>query len=212
MQNTVRNLCCLLSLSLYLALLAQNAMAEEIKIEKALLPAHTPLTLEFEAYVSTGLFSEQREDFRVHIDAQTAASASLRYESRDPDGVWQEATKTVIANKLHCKALDPWWDSSPIQEKRCELWISRTALQALETRSDAEFLIDVSMRRDNYVSLQYQGRVAYPCIVSGKSTTLPAIVANSSRGDKLIILDQPQNPIVLQIDSSFFRWKLVEIR
>lgn len=169
------------------------------------------LELSYEAYAHYG-FDTRREDFEIKILDTWPAGVSFLYRAFFKGQSIAEGVET-LSSLDNCNKIDPWWD--PVQshhDDRCELWLSQRDYTRLMAQETVYLAIDTEARGDIVLAMNLKTKGLYACEVNGKVLQLPAIYVSSQRGDELILLADPQNPLILSIKSSYFSWKIRRIK
>ncbi|MEK7397468.1 MAG: hypothetical protein AAB116_11085 [Candidatus Poribacteria bacterium] len=79
-------------------------------------------------------------------------------------------------------------------------WVSIEVLRELNDNGFTNIVIDKSVRKDKIVMSKFKNTIIFSVDVNGKKTDLKAMEVTTDKDDKLIILDDPKNPLVLSAD------------
>jgi hypothetical protein len=79
-------------------------------------------------------------------------------------------------------------------------WISKEAFRELRDNGFTAITVDKHIRKDSIVIAELKGVTSFSAKVNGKEAQLQVIEVHTDRGDKLLILDELQNPLVLSAD------------
>ena len=171
------------------------------------------LHIEYDAWVAAGSFNQYvREDYVIDILETWKGGVMFRYTTI------QSALGDIVGIQTltsldDCTVLDPWWSPDEMEyDDRCELWIPGKNLIELLVDNRTFLNIDKLARRDSSVRWEFQKEVSYPCEINHQTVMLKAILVTTSRNDEIIILNDPEYPLILGIDSSYFRWRVRRIR
>lgn len=170
------------------------------------------LVLQYEAYSIIHPYRPPvREDFSIRIAESWAGGVSFKYTSVDENIGAQKGLES-LSSMDDCPNLDPWWDTMEIgHDDRCELWASKRVYMELASTGKSWMNIDTAFRQDTAVRWESVGKVRYLCVVDGQPVLLNAIQIKTSREDEIIMLDDPDNPLILHIKSMYFSWDLRKI-
>ena len=149
-----------------------------------------------------------KENYTVTIDE--IWRYGVRFAYNITQSVLGTATGFQTLSSLDtCSKIDPWWEDNHSDfDDRCELWISRQNYFDLMTDKKTYIAVDTEVRKDSVVRLEFIDYVDFPCTVHNAFTLLPAFRVRSSRNDTFIILDNPDNPLILSAESAYFSWHL----
>ena len=153
-----------------------------------------------------------REDFTIVLREIWRGGVSFQYSTEQK--VLGDARGVLTLSSLDdCRSLDPWWDPDETDsDTRCELWIPRSLYMSLVASGFGHLAVDTIMRRDDPVRWELKGRTRYRCRENGHAVELPALIVHTARNDEFVILDDPDNPLILRAESTYFRWLLREVR
>ena len=171
------------------------------------------LHIEYDAWVSAGsLHQFVREDYVIDILETWKGGVTFRYTIQQ--SALGDSTGTQTLTSLDdCVSLDPWWEPDKVEfDDRCELWIPGKNLIELLVEHKTFLKVDRYARRDSNVRWEFQREVEYPCEINHQTVLLKAVLARTSRNDDIIILNDPEYPLILGIDSSYFKWRVARIR
>lgn len=150
-----------------------------------------------------------RETYEIEIAEKWTGGVIFNYEITQ-SVLGTESGIESLSSLDDCRSLDPWWEPSQTSfDGRCELWISPKHLRELIADGKTYLAVDTLVRKDSAVRWTYEGSQAYRLNVGGKMTSVPAVIATTSRGDRFVILKDFGNPLILQAESSYFSWKLL---
>ena len=168
--------------------------------------------MEYEAWTIVSAYRPMiREDYSIDILETWKGGVSFRYTTKESLMGSQTGIQTLTSMD-DCKTLDPWWEPGKTEyDNRCELWISQRVFNELLVEQKAYLNVDVSGRADSVVAWQFQEHTHYPCEIEGKVVLLKAIRVTTTRNDEIVILNDPDNPLILSIRSSHFQWDIVKI-
>jgi hypothetical protein len=79
-------------------------------------------------------------------------------------------------------------------------WVSIEVLRELNDNGFTNIIIDKSVRKDKIVMAKFKDSTVFSVDLNGKKTDLKAMEVTTDKDDKLIILDDPKNPLVLSAD------------
>ena len=117
-----------------------------------------------------------------------------------PDGSSRSGTYVIDEfDKSHDYGVD-WETENETTPKGTAPWVSREALRELRDNGFTTIIVDKHIRKDAIVIAELKGVTVFTVKVNGKETKLKAIAVSTDKGDKLLILDELQNPLVLSAE------------
>ena len=204
-------------ISLLIALVGMSfgfpAMAQDTSLERSQIELKPGSRMDYEGYsVVSPLRPRVREDFSITIRDQWLNGVSFSY-GLEQKVIGSEQGIQVLSSLDDCGSIDPWWEPMATDfDNRCELWISKKAYRELKGTGKTWLSIDTLVRNDATVRWEIIGEENFPCSVQGIPRLLHAIHIKTNRGDDVLVLDDPNNPLILAIESAYFAWKLISIR
>ncbi len=124
---------------------------------------------------------------------------SLEYDwaVESPDGSSRSGSYLIDAfDKSHDYGID--WTIEGA--KGTAPWVSREVFRELRDNGFTTITVDKYIRKDAIVIAELKGITAFSVKVNGKETLLKAIEVLTDKSDKLLILDELQNPLVLSAE------------
>lgn len=79
-------------------------------------------------------------------------------------------------------------------------WVSSEVLKEIRDSGFTTIAIDQTNRKDTIVMAELKGVTTFNLEINSKKVDLEAIQIQTDKGDKLLILDDLQNPLVLSAD------------
>lgn len=112
------------------------------------------------------------------------------------------------------RSYDPWWtNGQDLVSHHGHMWLSQKACEELLRTGETRFAISVTHRRDREGTLRRVAEVGFDTRVDGHPVTLTALELKSEREDKLVVLADCANPLVLEANMpGIQQWKLKEAR
>ncbi len=151
------------------------------------------------------------ENFAIEILETWVSGITFRYEIEQLV-IGTESGIQSLSSLDTCTAIDPWWDPGETShDSRCEFWIPEKVYRELVVNRISYLSIDTLMRRDTVVRLELQNRTSVKLELNGRPVKVEALVIQTSRNDKLLVLDDPANPLILGMESSYFAWEIVSV-
>lgn len=105
-----------------------------------------------------------------------------------------------ISNLLKSHEYCMNWGSLEKNTTSTEPWVSMEVFDELKQVGMTLIVVDKYVRKDSIVMAELKQNISFPVKVNGINLSLQAIEVFTDKGDKLVILDSPQNPLVLSID------------
>ena len=209
-RNAVRGLSILIGL--LFAFACHVACAQDTSWEYSQLELRPGTQLSYEAYsVVSPLSPRVREDFTITIRDLWPNGVTFLY-ALEQKVIGAEQGMQTLSSLDDCASIDPWWEPMSVDfDNRCELWISKKAFRELKGIGKAWLSVDTLVRNDSTVRWEMPVSVQFPCKVNGVPRLLRALRVKTNRGDDVIVLDDPQNPLILAIESAYFAWKLLSV-
>lgn len=93
-----------------------------------------------------------------------------------------------------------WSPTSETITKSTFPWISYEVFQELRDNGFSTIVVDKDVRKDAIVMSELKGIASFAVDVNGKKMNLKAMEVSTDKGDKLLILDELQNPLVLSAE------------
>jgi len=124
---------------------------------------------------------------------------SLEYDwaIESSDGSSNSGTYMIDAfDKSHDYGIDWTMEAA----KGTAPWVSREVFRELRDNGFTTITVDKYIRKDAIVIAELKGITAFTVKVNGKETHLKAIEVLTDKSDKLLILDELQNPLVLSAE------------
>lgn len=116
------------------------------------------------------------------------------------DGNSSSGTYVIDAfGKSHDYGVD-WTIEAAEAAKGTAPWVSREVFRELRDNGFTTITVDKYIRKDAIVIAELKGITAFTVKVNGKETHLKAIEVLTDKSDKLLILDELQNPLVLSAE------------
>ena len=112
------------------------------------------------------------------------------------------------------RSYDPYWtNGQDLVSHHGHMWLSQRACEELTRTGETRFAISVTHRHDKEGVLRRVGEVGFDTRVDGQPVTLTALELKSDREDKLVVLADCANPLVLEANMpGIQQWKLSEAR
>ncbi len=185
------------------------AYAQETSLERSQIDLKPGLRLDYEGYsVVSPLRPRVREDFIITIRDLWLNGVSFSY-ALEQKVIGTEQGIQTLSSLDDCGSIDPWWEPMSTDfDNRCELWISKKAYRELKGTGKSWLSVDTLVRNDATVRWELIGEENFPCTIQGIPRLLHALHIQTNRGDDIFVLDDPNNPLILAIDSAYFAWKL----
>ena len=188
-----------------------TAFAQNTQLERSQIELKANMRLNYEAYVVHPLRPKVREDFTITIRDLWPNGISFGY-AMEQAVIGADQGIQTLSSLDDCTSIDPWWEPMATDfDNRCELWISKKAFRELKGSGKAWISVDTLMRNDATVRWEIVGPERFRCTVQGIPMLLRSLHLKTNRGDDVIVLDDPQNPLILSIESAYFSWKLTSI-
>ena len=194
-------------------LLSHSLMAQEPTwLEHRQFDLKPGMKLVYEAYSSGNIMGQRiREDYAITIRDLWLNGVTFQYALNQKVLGYEQGLQT-LSSLDDCASIDPWWEPSAMDfDDRCELWISKKAFRELKGMGKAWLNVDTVMRNDTTVRWEFLAIVQYSCNVDGIPRIFRALLLKTNRGDDVVVLDDPQNPLILSIKSAYFEWKIIAI-
>ena len=93
-----------------------------------------------------------------------------------------------------------WEATEETAPKGTAPWLSREAFRELRDNGFTTITVDKHVRRDAMLIAELKGVTAYPVKINGKDSKLKAIEVLTDKRDKLLVLDELKNPLVLSAE------------
>ena len=209
------------SISLLLATALSTApSAETVLLKLRPLPLQEGLELEY----ATKQRHPRRDNFtsRVRIvnieEGRHSEPSRVRFHWEITDknrrGAQSEMGHITTTGIPQGRSYDPWWtDGEDIVTSHNHMWLSQAACRELAQRGETRFAISVTHRNDKEVALKVVGEVTFETRIDGHPASLAAVELKSARNDTLIVLNDCENPLVLQANiPGVHQWRLVNVR
>ncbi|MFC1716162.1 hypothetical protein ACFL6S_20995 [Candidatus Poribacteria bacterium] len=117
-----------------------------------------------------------------------------------PDGSSRSGTYVIDKfDKSHDYGVD-WGSKEETALSGTAPWVSREAFRELRDNGFTTITVDRHVRKDAIVIAELSGVTIFTVKVNGRETELKAIAVSTDKGDKLLILDELQNPLVLSAE------------
>lgn len=117
-----------------------------------------------------------------------------------PDGNTQSGTfKIASLDKSHNYGVD-WKTGADEASDGTAPWVSKDVFRELKKNGFTTITMNKQIRKDAIVMAEIKGMTKFPVILNGKEEELEAIQVNTDKGDKLLILDEMGNPLVLSAE------------
>jgi len=152
------------------------------------------------------LYVAPTADIIPSLDLSLAAGSSLganalSYKAIEfPDGNSQAGTYKIQSYDKSRDYSVNWEMLSNEASDGTAPWLSKDVFRELKKNGFTAVNINKQLRKDAIVMAELKGMTKFPVILNGKEVKLDAIQLNTDKGDKLIILDEMQNPLVLSAE------------
>ena len=179
---------------------------------RATLELKSGTKIDYEAWaIVNPLQPPVREDFWVTIKEIWKGGVTFEYEL-EQKVIGSERGMQNLSSLDECKSLDPWWEPmASAFDDRCELWIPRRVYMELLANQKSWLAVDTLARRDSTVRWELQGKIKFLCEIDGHPILLNALKIKTSREDEFVILNDPDNPLILSAKSTYFSWNVSRI-
>ena len=108
--------------------------------------------------------------------------------------------------------LNPWWIGGEVySQDEGFIWLPTSGYRRLRADGAFEWLLDTIEREDRYLLLQDAGEAVFSCEVRGEVRVLRGRKIISAKGDRLIVLDDVENPLIVSMESTYFSWRLIRV-
>ena len=151
------------------------------------------------------------ENFTLEIMETWTSGVTFKYEIAQMV-IGEESGIQSLSSMDTCAAIDPWWDPGETShDDRCEFWIPAKVYRELVVNHISYLAVDTLMRRDSVVRWELKERTSVKLELNGRPVRVDALVIQTSRNDKIVVLDDPANPLILGMESFYFAWELVSV-
>jgi hypothetical protein len=190
--------------------------AETVLLSRDSVTLHPNVTMDFATEQRIGFVDHYTARITVLTVEERGEKATVRFRwrmfaaSRHP-GYDQsgEVTTTGLADG---SALNGWWGAPKITTADTHLWLSRSACRELLATGQTHYVLDRVKRRDPPLLLQVTGTQKFPVEIDGKPREVPALTITSTRADRLVMMADCKNPLVLEIDApKLYRARLTRV-
>ncbi len=151
------------------------------------------------------------ENFALEILETWTAGITFKYEVNQ-QVIGTDTGIQTLSSLDTCTTLDPWWDPGETSfDDRCEFWIPASTYRELLVNHKSYLSIDTLARKDAVVRWEQTGKTHFSVKINGRPVLVEALVIHTSRNDDIMIMNDPDNPLILAIQSTFFAWELVSV-
>ena len=188
-----------------------NEPAEESVIQTTM-PMGPGTRLEFRASATDHPMRPMvEENFVLEILETWTAGITFKYEVNQKV-LGTETGIQTLSSLDTCTTLDPWWDPGETSfDDRCEFWIPAKVYRELLVNHKSYLSIDTLARRDSVVRWEQTGKTHFSVEINGRPVLVEALVVHTSRNDDIMIWNNPANPLILAIQSTYFAWELKSV-
>ena len=198
------------------------ALKEEVKEKeiKTPLPSPTPetiipvrsgLNITLECYEKDNEISENYECV-VRVENVKPDKIHYKWWENYPAGRVQSGD-WIMTDLASSRNYNSWWHHGEYKyTEDTAPWISKIVYRELKEKGNSVLNIDVDGRGDKNLKLYLEEQSEYNILLNNKNKTLKALAAHTNKGDNLIILDDPENPLVLLANvSNIYEWHVTKI-
>ena len=181
-------------------------------IQQAAIQNKPGVSIEYESWATTYAYRPPvREDYTIKILETWKGGITFRYLIKQST-LGEVSGNQTLTSLDDCTSLDPWWEPDKVEfDGHCQLWIPAKKLTELKVENKTYLPVDTVVRHDSVVRWDFQKKLEYPCEIDNQTVLLKAVKAKTSREDEVVILDDPDNPLILSIKSTNFSWRVVKI-
>lgn len=178
--------------------------AETVHLSRETIPLRAGVTMDFATSQRVGFVDDYTSRIVVLAVEEKPEFASVQFRWRMFEAArhtGHDETGTVTVTGLaDGTTLNAWWGAADATTRDTQLWLSRGACTQLMRTGQTGYAIDLVKRRDPSLLLTLTGRRKFPVTIDGQPRDLPAITIESARGDRLVMLADCRNPLILEID------------
>ena len=158
-------------------------------------------------YPKTLIFIEQtkpdgseKEKCKVMVVKVDETRLEYNWAIESPDGRSLSGTYVIDSlDKSHDYGVD-WEAKGEVTQKGTEPWVSREVFRELRDNGFTTIAVDKHIRKDAIVVAELKGVTVFTVKINGEKTDLKVIEVSTDKGDKLLILDEAENPLVLSAE------------
>lgn len=158
--------------------------------------------------------NEISSSYECVVKVNEVDSSSLKYTwwENYPSGKVQTGDR-VMTDMASSRDYNSWWHSGEYKyTKDTSPWMSRKVYRELKGSGKTLFNIDVSGRGDSNLELYLREKTDYSLTYNNQKKSLKALLAYNDRGDKITVLDDGENPLVLSADvAGSYNWYVTSI-
>ncbi len=158
--------------------------------------------------------NEISSSYECIVKVNDVNSSSLQYTwwENYPSGKVQTGDR-VMTDMAGSRNYNSWWHNGEYKyTKDTSPWMSRKVYRELKDSGKTVFNIDVSGRGDSNQKLYLREKSNYSLTYNRQKKSLKALLAYNDRGDKLTVLDDGENPLVLSADvAGSYKWYVTSI-
>lgn len=201
------------------AILIASADAETVLVARKLLPLKPGATYTFataQRVKFVGTFTLDVEVLDVErspgghpgrVEFEWHAHDSPRHPGFDSSG------KVTTVGLPGGRSLNGWWrQGQDTTTSDTQLWLSRRACLELREHGETRYALDRQVRRDGALRLRRTGSTKTQVTINGTLREVAGIVVTSELGDRLVLLDDCEAPLLLEADLPKIQsWRLTEV-
>ena len=142
----------------------------------------------------------EKEKCKVMVAKVDETHLEYNWAIESPDGSSRSGAYVIDAlDKSHDYGVD-WEVKGEITSKGTAPWVSREVFRELRDNGFTTITVDKYVRKDAIVIAELKGVTVFSMKINGEETDFKAIEVSTDKGDKLLILDEAQNPLVLSAE------------
>jgi len=158
--------------------------------------------------------NEISSSYECVVKVNNVDSSSLQYTwwENYPSGKIQTG-EWVMTDMAGSRNYNSWWHNGEYKyTKDTSPWMSRKVYRELKNSGKTICNIDVSGRGDSNQKLYLREKTDYSLSYNNQKKSLKALLAYNDRGDKITVLDDGENPLVLSADvAGSYKWYVTSI-
>ncbi len=186
--------------------LPERAVAETVVLRQQTLVLRSGIVLDFQTDQQRGFRDTYTSRISIlaveHGRQEEVARVKFRWRMfRAKQHANYDVTGVITTTGIpKGRAFNAWWrQGENTVTSDTHAWLSREACEEIRRVGSTRFVLDRNMRRDPAMVLTREANISFGVQWNGKEVSLPAMRLRSERGDRIVVLSDCRNPLVLDI-------------
>jgi hypothetical protein len=169
-------------------------------------------TINLSCYEPTNKISP---DYKCIIETNRVEGGLLHYKWQEcyPNGR-QQSGDWVLLNMTSSRSYNSLWHKGEYKQSNDTApWVSEVVFKELKDDGETILNVDVTYRGDNNLKAYLKDETTYTLSFNGTAKTVKALSVITDMNDKLVIMDNSENPLVLSANvTDGYEWHVTSIQ